>query len=254
MVLKEQSEILLLNTIEERCRLLEKTKLDYLIIHPFDEEFSLLSAEDFVKKNLIEKLNVRKIIIGHDHRFGKNRSANIDDLIVFGEKYGFEVEQISAQEIEEVSVSSSKIRVALEEGNIQLANQYLGYSYFLTGIVQEGRQLGRTIGFPTANLIINENYKLIPKKGVYIVKSSINNIVVFGMMNIGTNPTVDGKSLSIEVHFLNFEGDLYNQKLEVSILHFIREEQKFSSFDLLKQQLFEDKKYSKDYIQNISIL
>lgn len=249
MVLLEQSEILLLNTIEERCQLLDKTNLDHLIIHPFDEKFSQLSAEDFVKMILIEKLNIKKIVIGHDHHFGKNRSANIDDLVVYGEKYGFDVEQISAQEIAAVAVSSSKIRVALEHGNIQLANEFLGYSYFITGIVQEGKQLGRTIGFPTANLKIEENYKLIPKKGVYIVKSHINNIIVFGMMNIGTNPTVGGNSLSIEVHFLNFEGDLYHQKLEVSLLHFIREEQKFGSFDLLKQQLFEDKKYSQDYIQ-----
>ena len=240
MVLQEKSEIQLLNTIDERAELLEKYGLDNLIIHPFDKAFSRLSPEEFVKDILVDKLNIKKIVIGHDHRFGRNRTADINDLIFFGEKYDFDVQQISAQEIQEVSVSSTKIRKALEDGNIVLANQYLGYDYFITGIVQKGKQLGRTIGFPTANIKIPENYKLIPKNGVYIVKSNFQNETTFGVMNIGTNPTVDGKSLSIEVYYLNHNSNLYGQKVKVSILAYVRDEKKFESVGLLKQQLEKD--------------
>jgi riboflavin kinase/FMN adenylyltransferase len=150
------------------------------------------------------------------------------------------VEQISVQEINEVSVSSTKIRKALLEGNMALANEYLGYDYFLTGTIFKGKQLGRTIGFPTANLKIEENYKLIPKNGVYIVKSIINRKTVFGMMNIGFNPTVAGENLSIEIHYFDFDADLYNQKVSVSILKYLRPEQKFESVTLLKEQLEKD--------------
>jgi riboflavin kinase/FMN adenylyltransferase len=251
MVLQEQSEIQLLNTIEERTLLLEKTGLDYLIIHPFDKTFSRLTAEDFVKNILIDRLKIEKIVIGYDHRFGRNRTANIDDLIEYGEKYNFEVEQISAQEIQEASVSSTKTRIALEEGNIELANCYLGYLYFLTGTVQKGKQLGRTIGFPTANLKIEESYKLIPMQGVYIVESILRGNKVYGMMNIGTNPTVGGSASSIEIHYLNFEGDLYNQKIQVALLQYIRPEQKFESVALLKSQLEMDKNQTLDFIKKL---
>lgn len=244
MVLQDESGMLLLNTIKERTALLEKTGLDNLIIHPFDKAFSRLTAEEFVKEVLVEKLNIRKIVIGHDHRFGRNRTANIDDLIEFGEKYDFEVEQISAQEIQEVSVSSTKIRMALEEGNVNLANQYLGYPYFLTGTVRKGKQLGRTIGFPTANLKIEENYKLIPRKGVYVVQSILDKKTVNGIMNIGTNPTVGGEIISIEIHFLDFNADLYDQEIQVSLLEYVRAEQKFDSVSLLKEQLEKDKAYA----------
>lgn len=251
MVLQDQSEIRLLNTIEERTDLLGKTLIDNLIIHPFNKEFSRLTAEEFVKTILVDQLNIQKIVIGYDHRFGRNRTADINDLIEFGEKYDFEVEQISAQEIQEVSVSSTKIRVALEEGNIRLANPFLGYPYFLTGTIQKGKQLGRTIGFPTANLKIEETYKLIPKKGVYIVQSILNKKTVFGIMNIGINPTVGGESISIEVYFLDFEADLYGQKIQVALLDYIRPEQKFDSVDLLKEQLEKDKSTAIAYIKNL---
>ncbi|WP_309641256.1 bifunctional riboflavin kinase/FAD synthetase [Flavobacterium sp.] len=251
MVLQEQSEIQLLNTIEERTALLQKTGLDNLIIHPFDKTFSRLTAEEFVKDVLVDQLNIQKIVIGHDHRFGRNRTANIDDLIEFGEKYGFEVEQISAQEIEAVSVSSTKIRSALDAGNINLANQYLGYDYFLTGVIRKGKQLGRTIGFPTANLKIEENYKLVPQKGVYIVLSILDGKTVYGMMNIGINPTVGGESVSIEIYFLDFNGDLYDQKIQVSLLQLIRSEEKFASIDLLKAQLEKDKNTVITFLKNL---
>jgi riboflavin kinase/FMN adenylyltransferase len=251
MVLQDQTEIRLLNTIEERTSLLEKKGLDNLIIHPFDKAFSHLTAEEFVKDILVDQLNIEKIVIGYDHRFGRNRTANIDDLIEFGEKYDFEVEQISAQEIQDASVSSTKIRTALEEGNIALANQFLGYSCFLTGVVKKGKQLGRTIGFPTANLKIEENYKLIPKEGVYIVESNFAGKKVYGMMNIGTNPTFDERLLSIEIYYLDFNADLYDQKIQISLLKYLRPEQKFASVDLLKTQLEIDKHQTLQYIAKL---
>ncbi|MES2853622.1 MAG: bifunctional riboflavin kinase/FAD synthetase [Bacteroidota bacterium] len=242
MVLQEHSDIKLLNTIDEKIDLLEKIGIENLVIHPFDEAFSRLTAEEFVSNILVDRFHIQKIVIGHDHRFGRNRTANIDDLIAYGKEYGFEVEQISVQEINDISVSSTKIRNALLEGDMALANDYLGYNYFLTGSIIQGKQLGRTIGFPTANLKIEENYKLIPQNGVYIVKSIIDGQSVFGMMNIGFNPTVDGQKQSIEIHYFDFNADLYNQKISVSILQRIRSEQKFESVDLLKEQLEKDKK------------
>ena len=240
MVLQGQSEIKLLNTIAEKIDLLEKIGIQNLVIHPFDEKFSNLTAEEFVKSVLVEKFHIQKIIIGHDHRFGKNRSANIEDLVAFGKQYHFEVEQISVQEVDAVSVSSTKIRKALLDGNVALANDYLGYDYSLSGTIVKGKQLGRTIGFPTANLKIEENYKLIPKNGVYIVKSTLNQKTVFGMMNIGFNPTVAGENLTIEIHYFNFDADLYEQEISVSILSYLRPEQKFGSVTLLKEQLQKD--------------
>lgn len=248
MVLQEHSDIKLLNTIAEKIDLLKKIGIENLVIHPFDETFSRLTAEEFVSTILVDRFHIQKIIIGHDHRFGRNRTADIDDLIAFGKQYDFEVEQISVQEINEISVSSTKIRNALLEGNMALANEYLGYEYVLTGIIIKGKQLGRTIGFPTANLKIEENYKLIPQNGVYIVKSIINEQTVFGMMNIGFNPTVDGQKQSIEIHYFDFNADLYNQKISVSILHRIRSEQKFESVELLKEQLEKDKKTTLNYL------
>jgi riboflavin kinase/FMN adenylyltransferase len=248
MVLQDKSEIKLLNTIAEKIDLLEKIGVENLVIHPFDESFSRLTAEEFVSTILVDQFHIHKIIIGHDHRFGRNRTANIDDLIRFGQKYGFEVEQITVQEINDISVSSTKIRKALLEGNMTLANKYLGYDYFLTGTVSEGKHLGRTIGFPTANLKIEEDYKLIPLNGVYVVKSTLNQKTVFGIMNIGFNPTVAGNNLSIEIHYLDFNADLYGQKIAVSLLHYIRPEQKFDSIELLKKQLEKDKLNAIEYL------
>jgi riboflavin kinase/FMN adenylyltransferase len=247
MILQEKSEIKLLNTISEKIELLEKIGIQNLVIHPFDESFSRLSAEEFVCTVLVAKLHIHKIIIGHDHRFGRNRTADIDDLINFGAQYGFEVEQISAQEINTISVSSTKIRVALSEGNMELANEYLGYNYSLSGTVIRGKQLGRTIGFPTANLKIAEDYKLTPKKGAYIVESLINNKTVQGIMNIGFNPTVNGESVSLEIHYFNFNEDLYDQKIAVSLLQYLRPEQKFNSVEALTAQLESDKALAKVY-------
>lgn len=251
MVLQQDTSIKLLNTIDEKAELLDKFGIDNLIIHPFDAAFSNLSAEEFVKEILVDRLNIHKIIIGHDHRFGKNRTADISDLILFGKKYGFEVEQINAHEIDEIAISSTKIRKALMEGNIQLANQFLGYSYFISGKVIEGKKIGRTLGFPTANIQINESYKLLPKNGVYIVFSEINDIPYFGMMNIGNNPTIGENEQSIEVHYFDMSENIYNKKLKISILEHIRDERKFNSLSDLQAQLEKDKLFSLNYIQNL---
>ncbi|MDC6350306.1 bifunctional riboflavin kinase/FAD synthetase [Zeaxanthinibacter sp. PT1] len=244
MVLQKDAEIQLLNTLDEKIQIMESIGLDYLIIHPFTKTFSRLSATAFVRDILVNDLRAKKVIIGYDHRFGRNRTANINDLIAFGNALDFEVEEISAQEIDEVSVSSTKIRKALSEGDIKTANAFLGYEYMLTGIVKKGKGLGRELEFPTANLHIPETYKLIPKNGVYVVKGTIGERTIFGMMNIGFNPTVDGTSKSIEIHFFDFNEDLYEKRLQVVILDRIRDEHKFKSLAELKKQLAEDKKTS----------
>lgn len=244
MVLQKDTDIKLLNTIDEKMMILGNLGLDYLIIHPFTLEFSRLSATEFVRDILVNSLNAKKIIIGYDHRFGRNRDANINDLIAFGNALDFEVDEIPAQEVDAVSVSSTKIRKALEEGDIITANNYLGYHYMLTGVVRRGKGLGRTLDFPTANLSIKESYKLIPKIGVYVVQSKIDNDWVYGMMNIGFNPTVSGKKKSIEIHFFDFNRDLYDQNIQVDILARIRDEHKFESVSALRIQLQKDKEAS----------
>jgi len=251
MVLQEGTEMKQLNTIEEKTALLEQLGVDHLVIHPFDKAFSRMTAEEFVKEVLVDTFRLKKIIIGYDHRFGRNRTADINDLITYGETYGFEVAQISAEELNAVSISSTKIRTALNEGNIELANNYLGYPYAITGKVVKGQQLGRTIGYPTANISVREDYKLIPQNGVYVVQSTIQEKTVFGMMNIGNRPTVDGTLQTIEVHFLDFDQNLYNQNISVSLLKRLRSEQKFPSLDALKTQLHHDKRDTATFVASL---
>ncbi len=251
MVLNENSDIKLLNTIDEKSELLAKNGIQNLVIQNFNTAFSELAAEEFVADVLVKQLNIQKIIIGHDHRFGKNRAANIDDLIIFGKKYNFDVEQISVKEIDDVAISSTKIRNAIIEGKITLANKYLGYNYQISGKIIKGKQIGRTIGFPTANIELEENYKLIPKFGVYIVQSFFQNNTIFGIMNIGLKPTFDEKTVTIEAHFLDFDADLYDKKITISIIEFIREEQKFENIETLKIQIQKDKLFALKFIKNI---
>lgn len=251
MVLQSAVEIKLLNTIDERQEILSSLGLDHLIIKKFTKDFSKLPADQYVKDILVDKLNAKYIIIGYDHRFGKNRRANINNLIEFGKQYDFKVEEISVKDVEDVAVSSTKIRTALNTGDIKTANSFLGYYYFLTGTVIRGKQIGKQIGFPTANIDIKETYKLIPKNGSYIVKSYIDNTPFFGMMNIGTNPTVDGTKQSIEVHFFNLNQDLYNKKLKIEILDRLRDERKFESLEFLQTQLKIDKENALKFIELI---
>ncbi|RIA10937.1 riboflavin kinase/FMN adenylyltransferase [Flavobacteriaceae bacterium MAR_2010_72] len=248
-VLQSSIDIKLLHTIDERKDMLSHLGLDHLIIKKFTKEFARYSAEQYVREVLVEELNAKHIIIGYDHRFGKKRSADIKDLIKYGHEYGFDVEQISAQDIEDVAVSSTKIRNALIHGDIKTANSYLGYNYFLNGKVIRGKQIGKQIGFPTANIYIKEDYKLIPKNGVYVVKCTLNNKLLFGMMNIGTNPTVDGSSQSIEVHFFDFDSTLYDQHLKIELLERLRNERKFESLEALQQQLQKDQAAALEFLK-----
>ena len=250
MVLQKDATIELLNTIDERAKLLKKTGLDYLIIHPFNKAFSKTTALEFVKDILVGTFNISKLIIGYDHHFGKNREGNIKQLTEYSKLYDFTVEEIPAQDIDDVSVSSTKIRRALANGNLKTANNYLGYNFILNGFVVNGKKLGGTIGYPTANIDIKEAYKLIPKMGVYVVKSFIKNQTVFGMMNIGNRPTVNGKHQTIEVHFFDFNGDLYGENLTIELIYFLRDEHKFDSLDSLIFQLKEDEQTSRNYIQD----
>tara|TARA_B100000780_G_scaffold188188_1_gene132263 strand:- start:7048 stop:7983 length:936 start_codon:yes stop_codon:yes gene_type:complete len=250
MVLQKDVSIRLINTIEEKSSLLEKMGLDYLIIHPFSQEFSRLSALDFVRNILVNQLNTSRLIIGYDHHFGKNREGNIHQLREYSLLYDFEVEEIPAQDIDNVSVSSTKIRTALKEGRLKTANNYLGYNYMLNGTIVNGKKLGGKIGFPTANLDIKEPYKLIPKTGVYIIKTIIDAVLYTGMMNIGFNPTVKGKCQTIEAHLFDFNKDLYGRKVTIELLFFLREEQKFNSIEDLIIQLNLDKVNALFYLTN----
>lgn len=252
MVLQKDTDIQLINTINERAQLLNSLGLDHLVIHPFTIDFSRYHAEDFVEEILVNSLNAKKVIIGYDHRFGRNRNANIEDLKKFGDKYDFEVEEISKQELEDVAISSTKIRKALLHGDISQANDYLGAPFSISGTVIHGKKIGKTIGYPTANLQVEEKYKLIPAKGVYVVKCNMKGNTVYGMMNIGTNPTVNGKTQSIETYFFDFEDDLYDKKLEIELLTRIREEKTFDSIDDLVSAIKEDEVFSKNYINKLS--
>ncbi len=252
MVLQKDTGINLINTIDEKSQLLENFGIDHLVIHKFTKEFSRLGAMEFVRDTLVKKLHVKHIIIGYDHRFGRNRTANIDNLREYGEVYNFKITEISAQEIDEVAVSSTKIRKALNNGDIEVANAFLGYNFMLTGTVVEGKNLGKQIDFPTANLNIEESYKLIPKNGSYVVKSIIEGKTIYGMMNIGTNPTVNGKDQSIEVHFFNFNKNIYNKKIQVELIKRLRDEQKFDSIDTLKVQLHKDKEICLNYLNQLN--
>ena len=241
-VLNPDLTLKLINTIEERTILFEKSEIDILITHPFDKNFSELSPDKFVKNILVNKLKIKKILIGYDHRFGKNRTAGFKDLKIFGLKYGFEVIEISVEEKNKVSISSTKIRNSIIEGDIKTAKSYLGYDFSLKGEVVNGNAIGRTIGFPTANLNINQDYKLIPKNGVYLIRTVLEGKKVYGMMNIGVKPTLKSKDTSIEVNLFEWGGDLYGKVIEVFILHYIREEKKFDSLIKLGNQIKLDKK------------
>lgn len=248
-VLQDGTDLKLLNSIEEKIELLDTCAIEHLIIHPFDKAFSRLTAEEFVSSVLVKQFNVKKIIIGYDHRFGRNRTATIADLIEFGETFGFDVEQISAEEINEITISSTKIRNALQNGAIQIANQYLGYPYRITGTVIKGQQLGRTIGFATANINLTSLDKLIPCNGVYIARASLQNKTYEGVMNIGMRPTVDGQTQHIEIHLFDFNASIYDEKITIELLEYIRPEQKFEHLDALKSQITADKETAIRYFQ-----
>ncbi len=237
----EDNDLKLLSTIEERIEQLRSFGIDYLLIIPFTKEFSRTSSRSFVTDILVKALRTKVLVIGYDHRFGKNREGSFEHLKLHSSKYGFEVEEIPREDVDDIGVSSTKIRKALENGDLDTATSYLGRYYTLTSVVEEGKKLGRTIGYPTANLAIPYKHKLIPANGVYAVWATINGERYPGMMNIGLRPTVDGTHLTLEVHLLNFEGDIYGQTITVAFVAYLREEQKFDGLDALKTQLAKDK-------------
>ena len=249
-VLNPNSSLKLINTIEERISLFKKSKIDNLIVHPFTKEFSELDSEDYVKNILVDQLKAKIVLIGYDHKFGKNRTADINNLKEYGIKYNFEVIEIKAEEINDIAISSTKIRNSIEEGDIQLTNSYLGYEFSFFGKVVKGNSIGKTLGFPTANIKIGTDLKLIPKNGVYLISTIINQKIIFGMMNIGIKPTTNENTKSIEVNLFDFNQDLYDTNITVYIKQFLREEIKFDSLNELKLQIEKDKITCNSIINN----
>ncbi len=237
----DDNELKLLSTQKEKLELLEKYGVQHLIIHPFTKEFSRLTSIEFVRNILVNQLKTKKLVIGYNHHFGRNREGSFDHLKEYGPLYGFEVEEIPAQDVDQIEVSSTKIRNALQIGDISTATIYSGHPYSLTGTVVGGKKIGKAIGYPTANILISDTYKLIPLDGVYAVKVKHNNIVYNGMLNIGNNPTVAGKDRSVEVNIFDFDNDIYEQEISIYFVERMRNEEKFSGLEALKLQLAKDK-------------
>lgn len=238
----EQKDLKLITTTQEKCEILKLFGVDYVLVYPFTKEFSKMQAQDYVSDIIVKGLKTKTLVIGYDHRFGSNREGTIDTLKELSNIYDFEVEEIPAQEINQLNVSSTRIRKAIEEGDVQTANDFLGYSFFITGTVVKGKQLGRTIGYPTANIFIENADKLIPKIGVYAVNVIYKGITYQGMLNIGTNPTTDlDNKIKIEVNIFDFSQDIYGETLKIEFVKWIRNEEKFANLDELKQALANDK-------------
>jgi riboflavin kinase/FMN adenylyltransferase len=240
----------LITDLDEKIELLSKQKIDHLLVLPFTKEFSRLSSLDFIKTIILDKLKTKYLVIGYNHRFGKNREGSFEHLKEFSKAYGFDVAEIPEQDVNNVAVSSTKIRESLFAGEINQANTYLGRKYCLTATVILGKQLGRTIGFPTANLNVFNEHKLIPADGVYVVEVEFDGKIYGGMMNIGNNPTIQGKGRSLEVHIFNFSEDIYNQTIRVSFVDKLRNEIRFSGIESLKTQLFQDKLRALEILSN----
>lgn len=234
----EQKDLKLLTGIEERLELLEKNGIDICVVYPFDTEFSQTDSSYYIEQILLKQLHVNYLAIGHDHRFGKNRSGNLDTLLDYSRRFGFSLEEISAKDIDQIAVSSSKIRKALEDGQLELANSFLGHPYFITALVVKGKQLGRQLGYPTANLYLENKEKIIPAKGVYLVEVEMEGTHYHGMMSIGVNPTTDNDQITkLEVNIFDFDSDIYNRHITVRFIKRLRDEENFKDLEALKAQL-----------------
>lgn len=254
MVLQPDNHgVKLIQTQEEKLEKLKQTGLKNIIIHPFTHEFSQLTALEFVRDFLVKKLNVQHLVIGYDHQFGKNREGGIEFLKKVAPEFNFELTEISAKEIDEVNISSTKIRNAIQEGDIETTNAFLGTPFSLRGEVVSGMQNGRKFGFPTANLDLKSDLKLLPPDGIYVVKVQLQSGEInHGILSIGTNPTVSEKNIrTVEVYLLDFSANLYGTLLEVQLLHFIRPSMKFDSIDTLIQQMKEDEIYTRNYFATL---
>ena len=241
MVLQKDSDLKMIDTLEEKQQFLEKMGVDVLIVHPFSRAFSRLTALEFTRDLLVNQLKISQLVVGYDHRFGRNREATIDDLKSFGLDYNFTVDEIPSQDIESIAVSSTKIRNALNKCDLKTANQFLGRPFGLTGTVVKGDGIGKKFGFPTANIQVKQDYKLRPQNGVYLVRSELSGFEFFGMMNIGMRPTVSGKTTQTEIHFFNLDQNLYDLEISLEVLEKIREEVKFNSTNELTEQLKKDR-------------
>ncbi|UZD23174.1 bifunctional riboflavin kinase/FAD synthetase [Algoriphagus halophytocola] len=244
----DEHNLRLLSTFEEKAKLLRQFGIDHLVTIPFTKEFSQLSSKEFIQTILVDQIQTKKLVIGYDHRFGKNREGSFEYLQANHQGFGFELEEISRQDVQDIGVSSTKIRQSLESGDISTAIDYLGRSYELNGIVIKGQQIGRSIGFPTANVHIPNDYKLIPKDGVYAVEALVNGSLYKAMLNIGNRPTVDGTKKTVEAHLFDFQGDLYDKQITVYLKAFLRDEQKFDGLEALKKQLFKDQRNAKNLL------
>lgn len=237
----EEKDMKLLSTSEEKQRILSQYNIDHLILINFSKKFAQLSSEDFIKNILVDKIGTKKLVIGYNHRFGKNREGDFEHLKANAAEYGFEIEEIPRQVIDNIAISSTKIRKALLEGDVKTARHYLNRPYSITGKVVRGDHLGRKLGFPTANIQLDEVTKLIPADGVYAVKIESQNLVRYGMMNIGHKPTVSGVNKTLEVNIFDFNNDIYGEQITINFIERIREERKFSDVNKLKEQLVKDK-------------
>lgn len=247
--LNPDDDVKMLNTLEEKLELLEKSGIQNLFLKTFDEEFRNLTGFEFCEQVLVDKLNVKHITIGHDHTFGKNKSGNFELLRSLSAELGFKVNQLEAVQKNDLNISSTKIRIALSEGRISDANEMLGYHYPLTGKVIHGKKLGRTIGYPTANIDVPIN-KLLPKSGAYIVEVWIENTFYKGMLSIGTNPTVDNENqtLHTEVYILDFDQDIYDKEITVKFRDYLHDEIKFEGLEKLIEKLDEDKRLTEEFL------
>lgn len=246
----DDKSLKLLNTESEKITLLQKAGIQNLIIIPFTREFAAMSSDDFIKQILVETVHTKRLVIGYDHHFGRNREGSFEHLKQFGYLYDFEVEEIPAQDVDQVAVSSTKIRKALLEGDMATANSFLGYDYFLSGTVVKGKQLGRELGYPTANIKIAEDFKLIPTDGIYAVNVMVEDVCYDGMLSIGFNPTVNGTQKTIEVNIFNFNRDIYDERITVCFKAWIRKEEKFPDLESLKEMLHKDKLKSMELLSN----
>lgn len=247
----ENQDLKMINTVEEKAEMLEKLGVDHLIITPFTRDFSNLSPDEYIREILVETIGLKNLIVGYDHRFGKNRSGGMKELLESATKYGFEVEQIDEQDINDVAVSSTKIRESLLSGNVALAATYLGYPFSLYGPVIKGDKIGRTIGFPTANIFIEQAYKLIPSDGIYAVTISMDDQNYRGMAYIGQRPTINGMTRNIEVNIFDFDREIYGQYIKMNFMEFLRHDVKFTGLEALKLQLQQDKDDTISYFEKM---
>jgi len=248
VLFNHDDDIKLLSTLDEKIELFTKLGLDYLIILPFNETFSKISAVNFVREILVDKIGVKTMVVGHDHRFGRNREGSFDDLKLYAETFGFEVKEIEAHDINNAIVSSTKIRNSLINGDITTANSFLNREYSITGNVIHGKKLGKTIGYPTANIEINDLTKLIPANGVYAVRVYYQEVTYGGMLNIGNNPTIENAKWSIEVNIFNFDKSIYGEEITIYFIDKMRNEVKFESMEDLKKKLREDEIMAKNIL------